>query len=282
MSLAPIETEPEGLYLELLAGCLTRTLLGYGYEPAIPPRQPYERAVFSLVKRGFGARGIELMRRVNLDPNIRAEGRDWPREGETMIGLTRLRNLRDCIADVIRRGVPGDLIEAGVWRGGATIYMRAAVKAYGDTQRLVWVADSFQGLPPPDPVRYPDDAGDRHWEWSEVLGVSQAEVEANFRRYGLLDDRVRFLPGWFQDTLPDAPIDRLAILRLDGDMYESTKVALDALYPKLSPGGYVIVDDYKNPNLTGCKTAVDDYRAEHGIGEPTQDIDWTAVYWRRR
>jgi O-methyltransferase len=196
-----------------------------------------------------------------------------------MVGLTRLRNLRECIADVVTGGVPGDLMETGVWRGGATIFMRAALKAYGDTQRMVWAADSFQGLPRPDP-RYPADAGDPHWRWSEFLGVSQTEVEANFRRYGLLDDQVRFLPGWFQDTLPTAPVDRLAVLRLDGDMYESTKVALDALYPKVSPGGYVIVDDYKN--LPGCKAAVDDYRAENGIDEPMQDIDWTAIFWQRR
>ena len=77
-----------------------------------------------------------------------------------------------------------------------------------------------------------------------MLAVPEEEVKANFRRYGLLDDQVRFLPGWFKDTLQDAPIDRIAVLRLDGDLYESTIQALDALYPRVSPGGFCIIDDY--------------------------------------
>src|ERR1700736_438635 len=275
-----ISSSPEEMYLDLIAACLTRWIFGYSYVPAEPPRRRYRRAVFNLLSRRLDARGIELLRRVSFDQQDRAAGRDWPRDGETMVGLTRLRNLRQCIGDVIRSGVPGDLLEAGVWRGGGTIFMRAALKAYGDQERLVWAADSFQGLPPPNADRYPADAGDQHWTWSEVLAIPLEEVQANFRRFGLLDDQVRFLPGWFQDTLHTAPIDRLAVLRLDGDMYESTKVALDALYPKLSPGGYAIIDDYKH--LPGCKTAVDDYRREHGVREPIQDVDWTAIYWQRR
>lgn len=280
MNISTIGAGPEELYLDLLAACLTRSVLGQSYVPARQPRRRYRRAIFNLLRRRLETRGIELLESVPFDAEDRAEGRDWPRDGETMVGLSRLRNLRDCIADVVRSRVPGDLLEAGVWRGGATIFMRAALKAYGDTRRIVWVADSFQGLPRPDPERYPADAGDQHWRWSQFLAVPQTEVEANFRRYGLLDDQVHFLAGWFQDTLPSAPIDRLAVLRLDGDMYESTMVALDALYPKLSPGGYVIVDDYKH--VPGCGAAVDDYRAEHGIREPMQDVDWTAVFWQRR
>jgi O-methyltransferase len=275
-----IETSPEELYLDLLAACLTRSIFGYSYAAVEPPGRRYRRAIYKVLRRRLATRGIEMLRRVPIDLEDRAVGRDWPRDGETMVGLARLRNLRECIAAVIRSGVPGDLLEAGAWRGGATIFMRAALKVYGDQERLVWVADSFQGLPQPNAERYPADAGDQHWTWSDILAVPLDQVKANFERYGLLDDRVRFLPGWFQDTLPSAPIGRLAVLRLDGDMYESTKVALDALYPKLSPGGYLIVDDYNC--VPGCKLAVDDYRAAHGIDEPMTEIDWTAVYWRRR
>jgi O-methyltransferase len=195
-----------------------------------------------------------------------------------MIGLHRLDNLEECITDVLRRGVPGDLIETGVWRGGATIFMRAVLEAYGDLDRLVWAADSFEGLPPPDPAAYPADEGDKHWQKSQ-LAVSLDEVRHNFNRYGLLDHRVRFLVGWFRDTLPDAPIERLSILRLDGDMYESTIVALRSLYPKLSPGGYVIVDDYGA--VKGCRAAVEDFRAEHGITDELHKIDWSGVFWQR-
>ncbi len=110
--------------------------------------------------------------------------------------------------------------------------------------------------------------------------MSEEEVRANFERYGLLDEQVRFLKGFFQDTLADAPIEQLAVVRLDGDMYESTIVALDALYPKLSVGGYLIVDDWGA--VPGCRQAVEDYRRDHGITEPIVEIDWTGVYWQRR
>jgi O-methyltransferase len=121
------------------------------------------------------------------------------------------------------------------------------------------------------------DAGDRHHR-NEYLKVSRAEVEENFRRYGLLDEQVVFLEGWFADTLPRAPIERLAVFRLDGDMYQSTIEALEALYPRLSPGGSCIVDDYALP---GCHRAVDDFRARHGIGEALERIDYTGVHWRK-
>ena len=150
------------------------------------------------------------------------------------------------------------------WRGGATIFMRAVLKAYGVTDRYVWVADSFEGLPPPETGKYPHDAGDRLHEARE-LAVSLEEVKANFERYGLLDDQVRFLKGWFRDTLPAAPIERLAVLRLDGDMYESTMDTLVNLYPKLSEGGYAIVDDYGA--IPACRQAVNDYRSANAITE---------------
>jgi hypothetical protein len=213
----------------------------------------------------------------SVDLAVREEGRDWPAEAETMIGLRRLDNLEQCIQTVLEAGVPGDLIETGVWRGGATILMRAVLKAWGDTERTVWVADSFAGLPHPDAETYPADAKSSFWEYSE-LAVSEDEVRANFVRYGLLDDQVCFLKGWFRDTLPIAPIERLAVLRLDGDMYESTIVALRALFPKVSPGGFVIVDDYGA--VPACRKAVDDFRTENGIVEPLVTIDWTGAYWQ--
>jgi O-methyltransferase len=243
------------LYLDLLKRTLTR--LAFDDEsliPGDPHRQPQA-----------------------FDRELRAQGKDWPAHAETMIGVERLDNIEHAVETVIREQVPGDLIETGVWRGGAVILMRAVLASYGDTTRVVWAADSFEGLPKPDAERFPVDAGDTHWTFDE-LAVSLEEVKANFARYGLLDEHVRFLPGWFRDTLPMAPIDRLAVLRLDGDLYESTFVALEALYPKVSEGGFVLVDDYALP---GCRAAIDDYRAQHAISDPLQEIDWTGVYWRR-
>lgn len=209
---------------------------------------------------------------------VRAEGLDWPARAHTMIGLRRLENLRACVEEVLARGVPGDLIETGAWRGGATIFMRAVLKAHGVTDRRVWVADSFAGLPPPDPERYPRDAGDTLHQHQQ-LAVSLDQVRGHFARYGLLDDQVRFLPGWFRDTLPDAPIERLAVLRLDGDLYESTLQALESLYDKLSPGGFVIVDDYGC--IAACRQAVHDFRDARGVREPIRPVDWSGVYWQK-
>jgi hypothetical protein len=89
---------------------------------------------------------------------------------------------------------------------------------------------------------------------------------------------VRFLPGWFRDTLPTLGAERFAVVRLDGDMYESTMVALESLYPRLSVGGYLIVDDYA---IGLCRRAVADYRSRHGIDEPIVRIDHTGVFWRK-
>jgi O-methyltransferase len=270
------------LYLDLLKKCLTRYLFGEDYMPAVPPKGTLKHLAFEPVRRWLAAKDMEVIRHAPFDPQTRAEGRDWPARGESMIGLQRLDNLQQCVTDVLRRGVPGDLIETGAWRGGATIFMRAILEAYGDTERQVWVADSFQGLPKPDSARWPAEAADaatnKLWTANE-LAIPVEEVQANFARYGLLDERVRFLVGWFKDTLSTAPIERLAVLRLDGDMYGSTMVALEALYPKVSPGGYVIIDDYGA--VPECKEAVTDYRAAYRIIEPIDWVDWTGVYWRR-
>jgi O-methyltransferase len=261
------------LYLDLLKGCLTRDLFGQAYRSLAP----YSRLFAVMVRWGqrlLAKRQLVLM--VKTSSEARAEGRDWPADAETMIGRRRLDNLEACIVDAVDRGVPGDLLEAGVWRGGACIFMRAALEACGDTERTVWVADSFQGLPRPDPERFPADHVYQSLDLD--IAVPLAAVKANFERYGLLDDRVRFLVGWFSDTLATAPVERLAVLRLDGDMYQSTTEVLEALYPKLSVGGYLIVDDYALPS---CKAAVDDYRAKHEIVDPIEPIDWTGVYWRK-
>jgi len=195
-----------------------------------------------------------------------------------MIGVPRLNNIQYCVEHVLTHGVPGDLIETGVWRGGATIFMRGILKAYGVADRLVWVADSFAGLPEADYARYPRESNLAFHRMAE-LAVSLEEVRKNFERYGLLDDQVRFLKGWFKDTLPVAPIDRLAVMRLDGDMYESTMDGLVNLYPKLSPGGFVIIDDY---NAVGsCNEAVHDFRKDAGIAAELSLISRGGAFWMK-
>jgi O-methyltransferase len=207
----------------------------------------------------------------------RQTGTFWPEYADTMVGMLRLDNVEECLRTILEDGIPGDLIECGVWRGGVCMLMRALLAESGVTERRVYVADSFRGLPPPDEVKYPQDTGDKHHTFIQ-LAVSRGEVEERFRRYGLLDDQVRFLEGWFCETLPTAPIERLALLRLDGDMYGSTMDILNNLYDKLSPGGFCIVDDF---SLPPCRQAVSDFRKEQGIEDPIMEIDWTGVYWRK-
>lgn len=208
----------------------------------------------------------------------RVNGEDWPAVAHTMVGLKRLDYLQDCVETIIADKVPGDLIETGVWRGGACIFARGILRAYGVTDRTVWLADSFEGMPVTDDSSYPGDSELALHKFNDQLAIPLDQVKANFDCYGLLDDQVAFLPGWFRDTLPNAPITRLALLRLDGDLYESTMDALVNLYPKLSPGGFVIVDDYAIP---ACRAATLEYREKHGITDTLITIDHTSVYWRR-
>lgn len=226
----------------------------------------------------------------NPSPGV-LEGKEIPERAITMVGEKRLASLDELLWYVDMDEVEGDLVDCGTWRGGCAILMRGFIlyQKYLDDMRCerdaegyllggvetrnVWVCDSFEGLPPPE---HPADAGDKHYTRRE-LAVSLEEVQENFRRFGLLDDRVKFLKGWFKDTLPD-PIEKIALLRIDGDMYGSTMDVLTALYDKVSPGGYIIVDDYK---LKPCKQAVDEFRASRGITDPIEIIDWTGIYWRK-
>ncbi len=264
-------------YLTLLKRCLTRYDFDEDLDPVVPG-SPLKRQIWAQVSKVLERRDLVAYRKRPFEAWLREEGRDWPTRAETMIGLRRLDNLQECIETVVADGVPGDVLEAGVWRGGAGILMRAVLDVLGDTERTVWLADSFQGLPKPRP-EHPADADDKHWT-QPFLAVSLDEVKRNFARYDMLDDRVRFLEGWFSDTLPAAPIEQLAVLRADGDMYGSTMDVLDALYAKVSVGGFVIIDDYGE--IAQCRAAVEDFRTQHKISEPLQRIDGSGVFWRRR
>jgi O-methyltransferase len=275
-----MKQKPELLYLDLMKKTLSFTLWP---EPPIPiitlnqGRSPIKRFLVTAISKLLGLTKLQIVHKRDFSESQRVEGRLWPGYADSMIGLKRLANLQDCIETVLGEGVAGDLIETGVWRGGACIFMRAVLAAYGIEDRRIFVADSFEGLPKPDAEKYPADKGDKHHIYT-FLAVSKEDVENNFRKYGLLDNQVVFLKGWFKDTLPQAPIEKLSILRLDGDMYGSTMESLESLYPKLSRGGFCIIDDYALP---GCKSAVDDFRSKYRIDSEMKEIDWTGRYWRK-
>jgi hypothetical protein len=233
---------------------------------------------------------LDLMRdsligRLNQDPPLpackidgyrgefRQNGWDWPSAAPSMIGAKRMENLRSECERVIATGVPGDFMETGVWRGGACIMMRAVLKAHRITDRRVIAADSFAGPPPPSQAI--DAAADFHA--LKEFAVPLADVKAAFARYGLLDDQVEFLEGLFKDTLPSAPVESIAVLRLDGDTYESTIDGLVSLYPKLSAAGALIIDDYYL--FEGQRKAVDEFRAARRIRDPIIQVDHFGGYW---
>jgi O-methyltransferase len=245
-------TEARELYLDLLIRILTNMIYGD------PSTNPTNAGPFQ--------------------PELRSEGLDWPAVAHTMVGIHRLQNVRELAQRVIDGKIPGDFIETGVWRGGCCILMRGILGANGIKDRKVYAADSFAGLPPPNPELYPQDKGWNLHEHKE-LAVSLEQVKDNFSRYGLLDEQVVFVKGLFNDTLPSLQAGPFSLIRLDGDLYESTYVALEALYPKLSPRGFIIIDDYKL--ILPCQQAVTDYRARMGITAPMQDVDWNAIWWQK-
>lgn len=250
----------------------------------------HELRIELLEKRGPQTDQARAMRDIRYaDPErfeallaCKADGRNWQgrvtRFSHTMIGLRRLQNLEWCASRVFRDGIEGDFLEAGVCQGGAAIFMRALQVAHSENRRRMWLADSFEGLP--EPAAEADRGYDFHEAVQPWLAASLEAVRDNFRTYGLLSDEVRFIPGWFDRTLSGAPVERLAILRIDADLYASTIEVLRTLYDKVVPGGFVIVDDYHV--FPPCKAAVDEFRAAEGITEPLVRIDWTAIFWRKR
>jgi O-methyltransferase len=235
--------------------------------------------IFKLLEQQKDNGNFFFMDHHNADGSITPafELRNFTELSHTMIGRKRMDNLQYCVETVLDENIPGDLIETGVWRGGATIFMRGILAAYGISDRAVWVADSFQGVPPPS---LPQDANfDISARVYPFLAVSQEAVSRLFERYALLDAQVKFLAGWFKDTLTVAPIATLAVLRLDGDLYESTMDALNPLYPKVAPGGFIIVDDYYS--CPPCKHAIDDFRTMHGISDGMIQIDDQSLFWRK-
>jgi Macrocin-O-methyltransferase (TylF) len=266
---------------------LKRAVLGETVPPTIMYR-PVHHVPGGRFRRGFLARalrqeGAVLARQVAVDISQNDEGRlsawDLPPWPLTMIGARRLANVEQCMQSVLEAGVPGDFIETGVWKGGTTIFMRGFLRAHDVTDRKVYVADSFQGLPEPDLTQYPADQGlDLHL-WPN-LSISLDEVRANFARFGLLDRQVEFVEGWFRDTLPPLRGHSWSVIRLDADMYESTIDALRNLYDGLAPGGWLIIDDYQD--IPACRRAVDDFRDERSIEEPIVTVDWSAVCWQKQ
>jgi Macrocin-O-methyltransferase (TylF) len=199
-------------------------------------------------------------------------------DADTIVSRAAADNVQFCVENVVTSGIEGDLIEAGVFRGGVAILMRGILAAWGVEDRTVYCADSWEGLPEPG-----EDLADAvaHDVLKSIdhFSVSLKTVKEAFARYGLLDDHVVFLKGWFAETLPAAPFQKLAVVRLDGDYYQSTIDAISVLYPKLQPGGWLIVDDYGLP--LGARRATDRYRSQNDITDRIFMADKQVAYWQK-
>jgi hypothetical protein len=271
----------QGAYIELLKSAVTNRL--YDEAVAPPGRAELDQCESALSHARDRFSHVERGTRTALELSAEQyyyflRKMDVRRPVHTMTVESGVENVVALVRDVLERNVPGDIIETGVWKGGLTILMRGVLMAYGETRRRVWVADSFCGVPVPERT-----AEDRIAHFLAMplsyLAVPRLDVERNFAKYGLLDDQVVFLEGLFADTLPTAPIAALALARLDGDSYESTMDCLVHLYPKLSIGGYVVIDDYGLP--LGCRRAVDEYRSRNGIEEEPTWVNQQTIFWQR-
>ena len=242
--------------------------------------------------------GRRLPTWVDWVKTIRQEGRAWGavpvQDGEgatrmldlrrvcdfaqTAVGRKRLDSLSLCLDAVRTEKVPGDLLETQVWRGGTAILMRAYLAAWEMGDRKVWLADDFAGSPLPPSVAV-DRGGDVGAVMAALPAIPLEEVQESFRRYKLLDDQVRFLKGSRRDTLSSAAIDQLALLRLGGDFCASNMDALEVLYGKVSPGGFIIIDGYGES--AACRRALAEFQVRNKDSSPLEQIDSTGVYWRK-
>src|ERR1035437_7019878 len=208
-----------------------------------------------------------------------------PIQETTMLSYERLETLYEQVLFVERQKIPGTLVECGVWRGGAAAIMALACMAEVSAPRTIHLFDSFEGLPAPiaefdgqlavNMVGRGDGALVATGAWAaEAEAVRELIVD----RLGAPAGFLTIHKGWFQDTLPVAKeeIGEIALLRLDGDFYDSTKVPLDNLYQQVTSGGIVVIDDYGG--FEGCRRAVDEYLGANDPGVFLHHIDRSGRY----
>jgi O-methyltransferase len=184
----------------------------------------------------------------------------------TMTSVERMYALWQSVGHVVRGGVAGDLVECGVWRGGSSMLAALTLAQAGDPDRTMWLYDTFEGMSEPDERDVAVTGARMVDEWAGHRGRSDDpvfafgaldEVRRNMLATGHRPERVRFVRGKVEDTIPGEAPDRIALLRLDTDWYASTRHELEHLYPRLAPGGVLIVDDYGH--WAGARQAIDEF-----------------------
>jgi hypothetical protein len=200
----------------------------------------------------------------------------------TMTSVERMYALWQSVRHVVETDVRGDVVECGVWRGGSSLIAARALMSLGETARTVWLYDTFEGMSAPT-ERDVSATGEeivpqwdslRHDRANPLLCYADLDdVKATMSRSEYPGERIRYVEGKVEETIPaDAP-ETIAVLRLDTDWYESTRHELEHLYPRLSPGGILVLDDYGA--WQGARQAVDEYFADHPAPPLLQRIDAT-------
>jgi O-methyltransferase len=201
---------------------------------------------------------------------------------DTLTSAERIAAVCDATAYVVRAGIEGAFAECGVWRGGSMMAVALTLIEHGETGRDLYLYDTFTGMTEPtaEDRSSPYDGYSPHRRWRrqralgrEWAGVPASVVRERLASTGYPSERVHLVEGRVEDTLPAAAPERLALLRLDTDWYASTKHELDCLYPRLEPGGVLVVDDYGH--YEGARRAVDEYLAETGERLLLSRIDYT-------
>jgi O-methyltransferase len=189
-----------------------------------------------------------------------------------LVGLYNLVNQTNI------QGLPGDIVECGVWNGGSSALMGAAcLYEEPPVDRLIWLFDSFQGLP--EPEERDGEKAQKGYFPGYCKGDQQKAREA-FRNLGLSDNTYRIIPGWFDETLHNAHVTEIALLHIDADWYDSVRTVLDAFYDKVVPGGIIVFDDYGY--WEGCQRAVQDFFDTRGLNPKIQKISKTGVFFEKQ
>lgn len=200
----------------------------------------------------------------------------------TLTSPERIFALCQAVRYLAAAAVPGDIVECGVWRGGSMMAAADTLLRLGDTSRRLFLYDTFEGMPPPGSVDVAHDGesagarmarSDRADPRSVWAHASLDEVRTNLAGCGYPAGQIVYVPGRVEATLPDSAPPTIALLRLDTDWYESTRHELRTLFPRIVPGGVLIIDDYGH--WRGARRAVDEYLAEQGLPLLLQRIDYT-------
>lgn len=280
MSNVTSENYRDDKYFDILARSLTAIIYpeSCNHPASLDGKTGFKRFIWRLLHDYLNKRNMVIYHLEEMDQEARVNGEDWPQIACTMVGMKRLGNIRECVEACLANHIEGSFVECGVWRGGSLIMMKGVLDFHGASDRKIYGFDSFQGMPKPDYKRYPKEQ-DIDLSDTEYLVVTEKDVLANFANFGFDMENIHLVPGWFKDTLPSSSIEKVAVLRLDGDHYESTIQILDNLYDKVSSGGFIIVDDYNS--WDGCRLAVADFCEKRGINPSLTAIDNHSVYWQK-